>query len=78
MVKCPTCNTILEHKEGEKKFAAQIGNPEIAIINTNAPHFCSGCNEYYLTTEDITQAVCNVSEIIKKVEPQEIKAGIYK
>lgn len=79
MVKCPICNTTLEHKEGEKKFAAQIGNPEIAIIKTNNPHFCGGCNEYYLKTEDIAKAVVSVSVINKKQNVHlDIATGIYK
>jgi len=76
MVKCPTCLENLELKEGTRKFCAQIGNPEIAIVETQNPHFCKKCNEYFLTTKEIINSIKQISEL-KTHEKQAISTGIY-
>jgi hypothetical protein len=75
MVKCPNCNSILEQKQGTKKFSAQIGNPEIAIIETKDPYFCNGCNQYFLTTEEIIAATIQVKNNLSGVKS--IATGVY-
>ena len=75
MVKCPTCSQTLEFKSGLRKFSAQIGNPEIAIVETKNSHFCNNCNEYFLSTQEIISAITQIMNSSK--EKQEIKVGIY-
>ena len=62
MVCCPNCSHVLEEKEGKKKFCAQIGNPELAIIETENPKFCGSCNEYFLETEEVVNAIMQIKE----------------
>lgn len=75
MAKCPNCSTPLEPKEGIRKVSAQIGNPEIAIVETHNPQFCSNCNEYYLSTEDMASAVIQIKSALK--DKKTIEKGVY-
>lgn len=77
MVNCPNCCSKLEEKEGTKKMCAQIGNPEIAIIETEDPLFCGECNEYFLTTEKLSSAINQIKEL-KKGSSETIPKGIYR
>lgn len=77
MVNCPNCSKNLESKEGVKKFCAQIGNPDLAIVETNNPKFCSGCNEYYLNTEEMVKAIVQISSELKGDKKKLIEKGIY-
>lgn len=77
MVKCPNCSEELKLKEGQKKFCAQIGNPEIAIVTTESPHFCSNCNEYFMNTTEIIKAINQIAKS-KAEGTKSIEAGIYK
>ncbi len=76
MVKCPDCSKELVEKPGKKKFCAQIGNPELAIVETEDPHFCEGCSEYFLTTEALGKAIMQIKES-KNHPTQNIESGIY-
>jgi len=76
MVKCPNCSNVLEQKNGMKKFSAQIGNPEIAVVETKDPKFCSYCNEYYLTTNELVSALIQI-KASKTSQTQTISKGIY-
>lgn len=73
---CPTCSANLEPKEGIRKLCTQVGNPEIAIIETNNPHFCNNCSEYFLDTTELISAIKQVKELRTK-DKQEISKGIY-
>jgi len=75
MVKCPYCSENLEKKEGEKKLCAQIGNPEIAIVQTKDPHFCNNCKEYFLTTSEIASLVIQIKSLTEKSKPQFLNPG---
>jgi hypothetical protein len=76
MVKCPNCSNVLEQKTGVKKFCAQIGNPELAIVETKDPKFCACCNEYYLTTNEMVSAILQI-KTSKTTQSQTITKGIY-
>ncbi len=56
MVKCPNCSEDLIGKDSAK-FCAQIGNPDIAIVETGECDFCDNCKEFFLTTEGIISAI---------------------
>lgn len=75
MVKCPNCSEGLEKKSGTKKLCAQIGNSEIAIVETNSPHFCNTCNEYFLSTDEIISTIVQINKFGS--QKQNISAGIY-
>lgn len=75
MVKCPNCCGVLEQKNGSRKFSAQIGNPEIAIVETKDPHFCNGCNQYFLSTKEMISTILQIQKLGKNV--QKISAGVY-
>ena len=75
MVKCPNCSQVLEPKIGTKKLCAQIGNPDIAIVETQDPHFCNGCKEYYLKTNQVVSAVLQVKDSLQT--KRTIEKGIY-
>ena len=75
MVNCPNCSKALIHKEGVKKFCAQIGNPELAIVETTSPEFCECCNEYFLTTENLVEAIIQIKG--KMDNPTPIASGVY-
>jgi hypothetical protein len=76
MVKCPNCSNNLIQKEGIKKFSAQIGNPEIAIVETKDPQFCDCCNEYYLSTEEVISTMLQIKSAMSSSK-QNIEKGIY-
>ncbi|MCK5449371.1 aminoglycoside 6-adenylyltransferase [Candidatus Pacearchaeota archaeon] len=76
MVKCSTCSKELIDKKGSKKFCAQIGNPELAIVETENPKFCDCCNEYYLDTPSIAKAVFQI-KLAKEQNSTSISKGIY-
>lgn len=76
MVKCPDCSKELIEKHGERKFCAQIGNPELAIVTTKDPHFCESCSQYFLTTESLGKAIIQIKEY-KKNPVKRIESGIY-
>lgn len=76
MVKCPNCSSVLIEKSGPKKFSAQIGNPEIAIVETQSPHFCGGCNEYFLGTKEVVSAIMQIKNSSSGVTA--ISKGIYR
>lgn len=75
MVKCPTCHKTLEKKEGTKKLCAQIGNPEIAVVETTDPLFCGSCNEYFLDTSEMISAVTQIKEMSS--DTKTIEKGVY-
>ena len=75
MVKCPVCNKNLEKKDGTKKLCAQIGNPEIAVVETTDPLFCGGCNEYFLDTSEIISVVTQIKEM--STDKKTIDKGVY-
>ncbi|MEK6885915.1 MAG: hypothetical protein AABX17_03040 [Nanoarchaeota archaeon] len=75
MVNCPNCSKALIHKEGAKKFCAQIGNPELAIVETMSPEFCECCNEYFLTTGSLVEAIIQIKS--KMNNPSPIASGVY-
>lgn len=75
MVKCPTCLENLEQKTGTRKFCAQIGNPDIAIVETKDPQFCNTCKEYYLTTKEIISAIVQISKLSEN--KKSIDVGVY-
>ena len=77
MTCCPNCSKVLEKKNGKRKFCAQIGNPEIAIVETSDPHFCNSCNEYFLDTESIVDAIFQVGNSNTQAK-KDIVVGIYK
>ena len=72
---CSYCSKPLEQKTGVKKICAQVGNPDIAIVETTNPHACTNCNEYYLETNEMVKAIIQIKEMSTK--KQEITAGIY-
>ena len=76
-MKCPNCNSSLIQKEGVKKMCAQIGNPEIAIVESKDPLFCDDCNDYYLTTENLAEAIKQIKSMDNPDKKNIIKTGIY-
>ena len=78
MTKCPICSKELISKEGTKKVCAQIGNPDIAIVEVKNPCFCDNCNEYYLSTEEMISAVNQIKKLKQSGEKSKvIDKGIY-
>ena len=78
MTKCPVCSNDLTPKEGIKKVCAQIGNPDIAIVEIDSPCFCAHCNEYYLSTKEMISAVNQINELKRSGEESKvIDKGIY-
>lgn len=75
-MKCPTCSSTLEQKQGVKKLCAQIGNPEIAIYEAKDPLFCGSCNDYYLSTEQIVKAIVQIKGYSEGSKAP-IQPGIY-
>ena len=75
MVKCPICSEKLEQKEGTKKLCAQIGNPDIAIVQARNPSFCNTCNEYYMNTKEIKSTVLQIKNMGSN--KKKITTGIY-
>ena len=75
MVKCPNCSDKLEKKQGTKKLCAQVGNPDIAIVETIDPQFCNNCNEYFLNTEEMISAINQVKEL--STDKKQIEKGVY-
>ncbi len=72
---CPNCNSPLELKKGVKKLCAQIGNPDIAIVETTDPYFCKECIEYFLPTKEIISIISQVNDMQK--DKKIIEKGVY-
>jgi molybdenum cofactor biosynthesis enzyme MoaA len=66
----------LEPKTGQRKLCAQIGNPDIAIVTTMDPHFCSTCNEFYLPTDALIDAILQIKHDLE-AEKKTIDTGVY-
>ena len=78
MAKCPICLNELIQKEGTKKVCAQIGNPDIAIVEVENPCFCNHCNEFYLSTKEMISAVKQINELKQSSDKSiAIDKGIY-
>lgn len=75
MVKCPHCSKDLVFKNEPKKICAQIGNPDIAIVEVDESHFCSGCNEYFLKKEELASAIMQIKEAGDT--KNKIEVGVY-
>jgi len=76
MVKCPNCSEDLIGKDSAK-FCAQIGNPDIAIVETGECDFCDNCKEFFLTTEGIISAIGQIKNDIDSGSKNSIEKGIY-
>ncbi len=74
-MKCPNCSKALESKEGTKKLCAQIGNPDIAIVKTTNPKFCSTCNDYFLSTDEMKKSIQGIKKLSES--KKEIEEGVY-
>ena len=78
MVKCPICSNNLVNKQGDgkKKICAQIGNPEIAIVEVDTEYFCTSCNDFYLNKNQLSSAIQQIKENSDKTKTLDV--GIYK
>ena len=52
-----------------------MGNPEIAIVETSDPDFCESCNQYFLDTDSLSEAIMQIKE--KMGSPTPISKGVY-
>jgi hypothetical protein len=74
-MKCPNCSEKLEAKQGKRKVCAQIGNPDIAIVEVENPDFCNNCHEFYMDKAQMISAIKQIKESSKA--KKSIQLGVY-